>query len=120
MCYQRIGDRCLEGCVELSDEKMCSTGNEEHWCPFASFRTSLSEPRPRIHTITRLTSETALREMSHQYMRPIMSAMIMLMVTRMMNDEVRLKVKSNVTANTEAREMVRLTPVSAHMVRYCS
>lgn len=58
--------------------------------------------------------------MFHQYMRPSMSAMIMLMVTRMMNDEVRSKVRSSVTPNTEARETDRLTPVSAHMVRYCS
>lgn len=67
-----------------------------------------------------MTRETALREISHQYMRPSMSAIIMAMVTRIMSDDVKSKVKTSMTANTEAREMPKLAPVSRHIVRYCS
>lgn len=75
---------------------------------------------PFLPTITKLTSETALREILHQYMKPSMSVMIMLMVARIMSEEARSNVKKRVTMKTEAREMPKLIPVSSHMVRYCS
>lgn len=70
--------------------------------------------------MTKLTRDTALSEIFHQYIMPIMSKRIMHMVTRMMVAEMKSKVRRQVTANTETTEMPKLIQVSSHMVRYCS
>ena len=71
--------------------------------------------------ITKFTKETALRVMSHQYMRPPRFSTIKMMIKRLIQEETRSKpMRMKVTMKMAAREMARDCSVSLHMVRYCS
>ena len=71
--------------------------------------------------MTRLTRETALRVICHQYMRPPRLRMIKMITRRLMHEETRSKpIRTKVTMKMAAREMARDWRVSLHIVRYCS
>ena len=71
--------------------------------------------------ITRLTRDTALRVMCHQYIRPHRFTMIRMMISRLITLDTRSKpMRMKVTMKMAAREMPSDLRVSCHMVRYCS
>jgi len=71
--------------------------------------------------MTRFTREIALSGISHQYINPPMSTIIMATVRRMMRAEKILNpVRKNVTTKMVAKLIPTDWSVSPHMVKYCS
>merc|ERR1712142_34236 len=71
--------------------------------------------------MTKLTKETAFREMSHQYINPPKLVRIMKMIVTIMAADLRsIPMRKNVTKKIAANDMPRDCKVSSHIVRYCS
>lgn len=72
-------------------------------------------------TMTKLTSDTALRVMFQKYMKPRMSITTIPMVIRIMRAEKKSKPRRRkVTMKMAPIQMQRFSTVSLTMVRYCS
>jgi hypothetical protein len=72
-----------------------------------------------VHTMTRFTSDTALRETLHQYIKPArLTTTIATMASTIRAENILNPVSTRVATNTAARENPRDRNVSSQMVRY--
>lgn len=72
-------------------------------------------------TMTRFTSETALRLTPQKYIRPAISTIIINIVTTITNaEQISNPISTVVTKNIVSSDMPIDLTVSYHMVRYCS